>query len=162
MIQFIRGYSDVEKIETIKENVEIHIYMEVIYMSQHVRICKIHGLLQMDLFTISDANECIGFGEYELILRKVDTKLTKRYKEKYDWFDWHIEFQVEHRSGLYFHIGNYYTESDGCELTGMSYSIGEDDKSTMVSSSAYTYKKLYTILHKWLSDDKKRVFIHIV
>ena len=161
-------YSDLNKIEHMTIPLNIHIYMEVIEMHDKYRISKIKGLSKMPICTLSNSEHALEFGTYELGIREEMTPLTIKYREKYEWFEKHIEFKVPFRTGLYFHIGNYYYESDGCELVGNATKWYEDtyDKSNeavkMVLNSSVTFKPFYELIYGWLKDDKKRVFVHIV
>lgn len=77
-------------------------------------------------------------GSYTLGLKKVVTPLTQIYRNKYTWFEWHIEIQdVEGYDSVYQHIGNYPKDTDGCQLIGDSH--GED----AVWNSTKTFEKYY-------------------
>lgn len=56
-------------------------------------------------------------GLYEVKYRKVLSPLTQKYRNKFQWFKWHLELQnVQGFSYVYLHIGNTEKNSDGCIL----------------------------------------------
>lgn len=61
----------------------------------------------------------IPAGIYEVNFRMELTPLTKKYRAKYSWFTYHLELQfVPNFSGIYIHIGNFHTSTDGCQVVG--------------------------------------------
>lgn len=158
-------YDDLVKVNNITSKVDIYIYMEVIYMTPKFRISTIKGLMKFPIYTISNMTKAIQFDMYKLSLRDYITPLTKIYRKKYEWFDKHIQIEVPNRTGMYFHIGNYYNESDGCELIGNShipYTDEDGNQLEMVTNSVKTYTEFYKVIYPWLTDKDKNVYLHIV
>lgn len=93
----------------------------------------------------------IPAGKYELLIQPADTPLTLRYRAKYSWFKNHIEIKnVPGFKGIYIHIGNYDSNSDGCVLLGDSAdnnSISEG----MISNSTAAFKRFYDSVHTHLA-----------
>jgi len=90
----------------------------------------------------------IPAGVYQVKFRFISDKelklwpenLTNRYRDRFDWFTYHLELQgVPGFQFVYIHVGNWSTDSDGCILVG-NYSGGAELK---VSNSVATFKALY-------------------
>ena len=97
----------------------------------------------------------IDCGVYELRIKRVVTPLTQVYRNRYKWFDYHIEIlNVPNYSSVYQHIGNYPKDTDGCQLIGSHY---QED---MVTNSTKTFKKYYEKVTALLKNGD-RVFINI-
>lgn len=61
----------------------------------------------------------IPAGKYELKFRGSPTPLTTRYRDKYDWFHWHVEIQdVPDFTYVYIHAGYSDDSSAGCLICG--------------------------------------------
>ena len=82
---------------------------------------------------------CIPIGRYNMVLRKEVTEMTTKYRNKYDYFTWHLMLEkVKGRSGIYIHVGNSINDSYGCIL------VGEQVNSIhFLSSSRKAYKPFY-------------------
>ena len=90
------------------------------------------------------AISCIPEGKYPVRFREDPTPLTMKYRNKYDFFSFHLEIQnVKNRSGIYIHIGNKPSDVRGCVAVGLS---AGDIGSNYVISSRKAFKKLYGIL----------------
>lgn len=62
---------------------------------------------------------CIPPGLYQLGIRVEDTPLTKKYRERFDWFQYHIQvMDVPDFSYVYIHVGNDEDDTDACILVG--------------------------------------------
>lgn len=56
-------------------------------------------------------------GTYVVGFQELITSLTKKYREKYSWFDKHLHIKnIPNFEGVYIHIGNYEKNTDGCPL----------------------------------------------
>lgn len=91
----------------------------------------------------------IPAGRYLLKLRKENTSLTKRYRQKYPWFKYHIELtDVPNFSGIYIHVGNTERDTAGCQVIGLDASISGEDFINKRSTLLYErlYKKLLPML----------------
>ncbi len=61
----------------------------------------------------------IPAGTYELKYREVLSPLTKKYRNRFPWFKWHLELQdVPGFDYVYVHIGNDDDDTDACILVG--------------------------------------------
>lgn len=99
----------------------------------------------------------IPAGRYRIKLRRVLSPLTKTYRNKYPWFQWHLELQdVPGFTNIYIHIGNYASNTDGCILVGRNVNV-ED---SMILSSTDAFEELYGIVSKHLTAGGK-AFINI-
>ena len=93
-------------------------------------------------------------GVYNLILRKAETSLTKKYRSKFSWFKWHIELEnVTGFTGIYIHIGNYESDTAGCQCIGKT--AGVKDGNFIVQNSTILYKELYIELLDKLEKGEK-------
>lgn len=105
-----------------------------------------------------------GGKRYELVINNVLTNLTKAYRERYNWFEFHIMVKdVEGFVGIYLHIGNDDDDTDGCILIGdtqnnimLKPAIG---KPILNSTNAFRrfYERYYPLLKK---GDKVFLTIH--
>ena len=82
----------------------------------------------------------IPAGLYFIDFQKIVTPKTKSYRNRYDWFTFHLEIKnVPGFTNIYFHVGNYDTDTDGCVLLG---STADSDNGT-IGRSVKTFKKFY-------------------
>ena len=80
----------------------------------------------------------IDAGTYPVVLRKRITNLTTKYRNRFEWFDWHIEIKdLPRHSDVYIHIGNTDDDTAGCIL------VGAQANKTTLSFSVKAYKALY-------------------
>jgi len=130
------------------------------------------GLLSVDgdfgMFTLEDQKQekkvmhetRIPKGKYEVKFREEPTPMTNRYRQKYDWFNWHLEIQnVKNFSGVYIHVGNTDDHTSGCVLVGYqgwNLSNGEYE----IHRSADAFRDLYTKVKQHLRSGE-RVWIEI-
>lgn len=103
----------------------------------------------------------IPAGIYRLKLRKEVTPLTQKYRDKYPWFKFHIEItNVVGYVGIYLHIGNNHSHTDGCVLVGDAV-----DNNTIsdgeITRSTDAFKRLYQELYDEVEDDENEVLIEI-
>lgn len=90
---------------------------------------------------------CIPADVYEVGFRREDTPLTKEYRERYDYFEYHIEIKnVPGRDYIYIHVGNTIEDLDGCTSVGRSAGV------YYVNNSFSTYERLYKRLYKDLEN----------
>lgn len=93
-------------------------------------------------------------GVYTLRLRKSETPLTVKYRNRFAWFKWHIELEnVTGFTGIYIHIGNYESNTAGCQCIGKT--AGIKNGNFMVQNSTVLYKELYIELLDRLEKGEK-------
>ena len=110
------------------------------------------GLMKVDgeafCFTLEDEFRAekikgetrIPAGKYAVKFREVLSPMTKRYRDRYDWFTYHLELQdVPGFTHVYIHIGNTEKHTDGCVLVG----LGADFETMTISKSRQAFKELY-------------------
>lgn len=82
----------------------------------------------------------IPTGRYKINQRKALSSMTKTYRSKYNWFDWHLELQgVEDFDNVYLHIGNKPADTSGCILIASSQTFGKG----FIGSSTDRFKDFY-------------------
>ena len=105
-----------------------------------------------------DGETRIPAGKYEIKQRKVESGLTMRYRQKYNWFEWHLELQdVPNFSYCYLHIGNFESNSDGCLLCNYNIVGGNEFHG---GNSTQAFKDFYEEVVALL-DSGEKVFIEI-
>lgn len=61
----------------------------------------------------------IPAGRYPLKLRQELTPLTQKYRNRFPWFEWHVEIaDVRGFTNVYIHVGNKDDDTDACVLLG--------------------------------------------
>jgi hypothetical protein len=91
----------------------------------------------------------IPSGVYTLGIRKELTPLTKKYRAKFRWFEYHIELlNVENFTNIYIHIGNFEKDTAGCQIIGFDASTIEGEFRNKNSTAFYQmfYQKVYPLL----------------
>ncbi len=102
----------------------------------------------------------IPAGNYELIINPDLTPLTQKYRDKYGWFENHIQIKdVPGFNNVYIHIGNYDTHTDGCILVGNTANNNQVEKGN-IGYSAFAFKELYYELFPLLKGGNK-IYIEI-
>jgi hypothetical protein len=92
----------------------------------------------------------IPAGFYELVIRKQDTPLTKKYQDRYPWFKHHIEVKnVPGFTGVYMHIGNTDQDTDGCILLGDN-ADNNNLGNGSISNSTQAFRRFYENLYNHL------------
>ena len=83
-------------------------------------------------------------GTYKVAKREVLSGLTKKYREKYPWFDFHFMLHdVPGFQYVYIHIGNDDDHTDGCLLVGDSVKSNRFNEDNNLTSSGPAFKRLY-------------------
>jgi hypothetical protein len=86
---------------------------------------------------------CIPKGTYEVKFREVVSGLTKKYRERYDWFHYHLMLQdVPNFNYVYMHVGNTDEHTDGCLLVGEQQQLNTYKEGKLMSSVP-AFERLY-------------------
>lgn len=119
-------------------------------------------------YTLEDENRevkikgetCIPDGLYEIKFRKVLSPKTESYRNKFDWFTWHLEVQdVEGFEHIYIHIGNTEKDTDGCILV-QDTANNNQIKKGFNGESTPAFKRFYNKLKRVL-EEGERVYIQV-
>lgn len=82
----------------------------------------------------------IPAGLYFIEFQKIVTPKTKSYRNRYEWFTFHLEIKkVSGFTNVYLHVGNYDTDTDGCILLGTT----ADSDSGVIGRSTKAFKRFY-------------------
>lgn len=101
----------------------------------------------------------IPAGYYELKLRKDESPLTKKYRDRFPWFTWHIQvMDVPGFEYVYIHIGNTEQDTDACILLGDG-ANNNTVKDGFISGSVEAYERWYKKVSQHLLDGQ--AFIEI-
>jgi len=93
----------------------------------------------------------IPAGTYNLVLQKTETPKTLQYRKKYPWFKHHIMLEnVPGFVGIYVHVGNTDSDSDGCLLLGDSADNNSVAPGT-ISNSTLAFKRFYDNIYDHLA-----------
>ena len=114
------------------------------------------GLLFVDnsfeCFTLEDEERVVKIkgetripeGVYQVKKREVLSGLTKKYRDRFDFFDYHFMLQdVPGFEYVYIHIGNDETNTDGCLLVGDGVKSNRFDEKNNLQSSTSAFERLY-------------------
>lgn len=97
----------------------------------------------------------VDAGFYELKIQENVTPLTQKYRERYPWFDKHIEITgVPRHKFIYMHIGNFDGDTDGCPLFGDSADNNLISNGS-VSYSTQAFKRWYEKVYPFLKSGRK-------
>jgi len=102
----------------------------------------------------------IPAGEYKVEFHKNDTPLTTKYRNKYNWFTYHLEIKsIPNYSGVFIHIGNDSGDTEGCLLIADGVNASSVQKALIYSTQAY--KRFYLRIKDLIdSGEKIRIVIH--
>ena len=93
-------------------------------------------------------------GFYKIQQRRVLSGLTKKYRAKYPWFDYHFELQdVPNFKYVYIHVGNSHEHSDSCILIGDRLKSNKVDDVNNLGSSGPAFARLYKRMKDALTVD---------
>ena len=111
-----------------------HLYIDGIFMCY---------LLEDRIASVKVAGQtCIPEGDYHLIMNTT-AGMNKRYKNRFPEFHQGM-VQISGIKGfdlVFFHIGNYYSETRGCPLTGHYWNQSNGDFEVL--QSAFSYQQIY-------------------
>lgn len=101
-------------------------------------------------------------GRYEIKYRTVLSGLTQRYRDRFKWFEWHLELQdVPGYKYVYIHAGNDAGDTDGCILVGQSQTTNVGSRQGYIGHSSEAYEILYKKIGEMITKGDP-VFIDIV
>lgn len=117
-----------------------------------------YGLLYIngciECFMMGDG-KIIPVGEYEIKFREIQSPLTQKYQDKFDWFLYHLEIQnIPNRRYVYIHIGNDGKDTDACLLTGYTCDMTAGANG-FIGKSTLSFKRLYKKVYKALIGKEK-------
>jgi len=103
---------------------------------------KIHG------------NTRIPQGIYPLELNRNVTGLTQTYRNRFSWFDFHIEIKdIPNFSLVYIHIGNTHVDTMGCIL--IADGVNAADSQKMITHSRLAFERFYKTIRPLLNSNRK-------
>jgi hypothetical protein len=112
-----------------------------------IGVCHVDG--QVECFVVEDTHRDVKVagetripaGTYKLAWQKTVTPMTEKYRAKYDWFRYHLHIlNVPNFEGVYQHVGNDETNSEGCQLMNGTCNLYD----YVASDSVRAYKRYYT------------------
>ena len=96
----------------------------------------------------------IPSGLYNIGFKEADTPLTLKYREKYSWFDKHLEIKnVKNFTDIYIHIGNNHKHTSGCLL--IADGINANSTSKAIVYSRLAFKRFYQRISALLNSNEK-------
>lgn len=99
-------------------------------------------------------NTRIPQGVYPLQLNRNVTGLTQTYRNKFSWFDFHVEIkEIPNFSLVYIHIGNTHIDTKGCVL--IADGVNAADPQKMISHSRLAFERFYKTIHPLLNSNRK-------
>jgi hypothetical protein len=128
---------------------------------------KIDG--QFECYTLEDearsikvpGETCIPPGTYRLRLREVESPMTIKYRNKFDWFNFHIQvMDVPGFEYVYIHIGNTDDDTDGCILVGDSV-VNKGSIEDFLGNSTQAFKRFYKKVEPTLDWGREAVTLHV-
>ena len=112
----------------------------------------------------STEDKRIPAGRYQVMLKEDPTPLTMKYREKYDFFKWHLEVQnVPGRKNIYIHVGNTEKHTLGCILVAWIFdaTVSDHEVEDTQGASVPAYKRLYLKVKSALERGEK-VYITVL
>lgn len=113
-------------------------------------ILRING--EFECHVLEDEERCVKLsgetaipeGTYKIEQRKELTPLTERYRNRFDWFNWHLQIlEVPNFEWVYIHIGNTELDTEGCLLLGDIAVNDPTNQSSTIQKSVQAYKRFY-------------------
>jgi hypothetical protein len=107
-------------------------------------------------YTLEDARRdvkikgetCIPAGKYKIGFREELSPLTKKYRQMFPWFVWHLEIKnVPDFKYIYIHIGNYPKDTNGCILVGKELAEDKRDNKPIIRLSKLAFEELYKYIY---------------
>ncbi|WP_162415470.1 DUF5675 family protein [Cyclobacterium roseum] len=92
-------------------------------------------------------------GKYPLSFNPSLTELTKRYRKRFPWFEYHIEIKnIPNYELVYIHIGNSHQDTRGCILLADGVNTGSSEK--MVTHSQRAFERFYKRIYPKITSQK--------
>jgi hypothetical protein len=92
----------------------------------------------------------IPAGVYFIRFAKRNTDLTKKYRNRFPWFTWHLEIVgIKNFTGVYYHIGNKEADTAGCPLIGQTCDLSSGEGT--IGRSTIAYEIFYKKVSSWLN-----------
>ncbi|MEM8999251.1 MAG: DUF5675 family protein [Bacteroidota bacterium] len=164
LIQSFNSNVDTSQIQNLK--------LERIYDGASYTIGKLYNLSggnkQGLSFTLEDeyrpvkvrGKTRIPAGKYKIVFHKSETLLTKKYRQIFDWFEWHLKLEnVPNFPLIYIHMGNRSIDTEGSILVGKQVANLGSDEATLINSRQ-GFKEVYLRIAKSLKSDKE-VYLEI-
>jgi len=100
-------------------------------------------------------------GVYKLVIRREDTPLTIKYRQRYDFFKYHVEIAgIKNFSNVYLHPGRHSGHTLGCPLIGNRITNNRYERA-LLSDDVRPWKELYLNLYKHLEGGgEANIWIH--
>ena len=93
----------------------------------------------------------IPSGLYDVEHRKVLSPMTEKYRNRFDWFSYHLQIKdVENFTNVYIHLGNKDEDTDGCILVSDAVTKNHKQGEAFNGSSTPAFKRLYKKVSKEL------------
>lgn len=103
---------------------------------------KVFNTLELPDLNNSRGKSCIPAGVYKLDFNENETPLTKKYRSRFGFFDYHIQIKdVPNRDYIYIHVGNYPKDINGCIAIGLEGGNNSVYKSSMAYALFYDWFK---------------------
>ena len=104
-----------------------------------------------------DGKTRIPAGKYFVDWKKEPTPLIIRYRQRYDYFQWHLEVKdVPNFSHVYIHVGNTHEHTDGCILVGDSL-VNQGTQSDFMGNSRQAFNRVYNKLVTLLNNNEQLI-----
>lgn len=105
----------------------------------------------------------IQSGVYEIVINKVKTPLTLKYRKRFSWFKFHLMLKdVLGFTGVYMHLGQTDEHTGGCLSMASSCDLTPPTKDGLLMESVEAFEKFYKKLYPYLNKNNNRAFIRIV
>lgn len=102
----------------------------------------------------------IPAGRYEIIINRSETPKTLQYRQRYNWFRYHLQLaNVPGFQGIYIHIGNKDEDTDGCILLGdaAGNNVIADHG---VSASTEGFRRFYSHTFDFLDHQENKKYVN--
>ncbi|MDO6436134.1 DUF5675 family protein [Cyclobacterium sp. 1_MG-2023] len=92
-------------------------------------------------------------GYYKLGINENLSPLTQRYRNRFNWFKYHIEIKdIPNYDKVYVHIGNTHKDTEGCILIADGVNAANPEK--MILQSQKAYERFYKIVYPKINQNE--------